>query len=127
MSYTKYTWETGEVITAAKLNHIEDGIAAIGSGQYTIEAPASLGGHVVFKAANNAVKAGDTGVMIGAGGMQNLYIVTNAIPARSDDSQERFLTITVDTTAEEPSVSVDSWSYSAEDEGFISETVNGTE
>ena len=26
MSYTKYTWETGEVITAAKLNNMEDGI-----------------------------------------------------------------------------------------------------
>lgn len=26
MSYTKYTWQTGEVITAAKLNNMEDGI-----------------------------------------------------------------------------------------------------
>lgn len=28
MSYEKYTWQTGEVITADKLNHMEDGIAA---------------------------------------------------------------------------------------------------
>lgn len=28
MSYEKYTWVTGEVITAEKLNHMEDGIAA---------------------------------------------------------------------------------------------------
>lgn len=26
MSYRKYTWQTGEVITAAKLNNMEDGI-----------------------------------------------------------------------------------------------------
>lgn len=29
MAYVKTTWETGDVITAAKLNNIEDGIAAI--------------------------------------------------------------------------------------------------
>ena len=27
MPYTKQTWETGDVVTAAKMNHIEDGIA----------------------------------------------------------------------------------------------------
>lgn len=27
MSYTKQTWQTGETITANKLNHMEDGIA----------------------------------------------------------------------------------------------------
>ncbi len=31
MSYDKQTWVTGEVITAAKLNHMEDGIASGGS------------------------------------------------------------------------------------------------
>lgn len=30
MSYEKYTWVTGEVITADKLNHMEDGISAAG-------------------------------------------------------------------------------------------------
>ena len=34
MSYTKYTWVTGEVITADKLNHMEDGIA--GGGGITV-------------------------------------------------------------------------------------------
>ena len=29
MSYTKTTWATGDVITAEKLNNIEDGVAAI--------------------------------------------------------------------------------------------------
>ena len=31
MAYEKQTWTSGDVITAAKMNHIEDGIAAGGS------------------------------------------------------------------------------------------------
>lgn len=30
MSYEKQTWQTGDVVTSAKLNHMEDGIAAGG-------------------------------------------------------------------------------------------------
>lgn len=32
MSYEKQTWQTGDVVTSAKLNHMEDGIAGGGSG-----------------------------------------------------------------------------------------------
>ena len=32
MGYTKYTWQNGEIITADKLNHMEDGIAATTGG-----------------------------------------------------------------------------------------------
>lgn len=32
MSYEKQTWQTGDVVTSAKLNHMEDGIAAASSG-----------------------------------------------------------------------------------------------
>lgn len=32
MAYEKQTWTTGEVITAEKLNHMEDGIAGAGGG-----------------------------------------------------------------------------------------------
>ncbi len=32
MRYDKQNWQTGEVITANKLNHIEDGIAGAGGG-----------------------------------------------------------------------------------------------
>lgn len=35
MAYEKQTWETGELITADKLNHMEDGIADSGGGQAT--------------------------------------------------------------------------------------------
>ena len=31
MSYTKQTWATGDVITASKMNHMEDGIASGGA------------------------------------------------------------------------------------------------
>lgn len=30
MAYEKQTWQTGDVVTSAKLNHMEDGIAAAG-------------------------------------------------------------------------------------------------
>lgn len=32
MAYVKQTWETGQTITADKLNHIEDGVANSGGG-----------------------------------------------------------------------------------------------
>ena len=32
MSYSKQTWSTGDTVTAAKLNHMEDGIAEAGGG-----------------------------------------------------------------------------------------------
>ena len=37
MSYDKQTWTSGEVITATKLNHMEDGIADAGGGGLVIE------------------------------------------------------------------------------------------
>ena len=33
MSYEKQTWETGDIVTSAKLNHLEDGIA---NGTYIV-------------------------------------------------------------------------------------------
>ena len=32
MAYEKHTWETGETITAEKLNNLEDGVASAGDG-----------------------------------------------------------------------------------------------
>lgn len=32
MAYEKQTWQTGDVVTSAKLNHMEDGIAGASSG-----------------------------------------------------------------------------------------------
>lgn len=36
MSYEKQTWEDGQIITADKLNHMEDGIADSGSADFII-------------------------------------------------------------------------------------------
>jgi hypothetical protein len=35
MAYVKNTWAKGDIITATKLNHMEDGIADGGSGEFT--------------------------------------------------------------------------------------------
>ena len=37
MAYTKQTWNTGETITADKLNHMEDGIASSGGDTDTFK------------------------------------------------------------------------------------------
>ena len=37
MSYTKQTWQTGDVITAEKLNHMEDGIGSDEVGNFLIK------------------------------------------------------------------------------------------
>lgn len=36
MSYEKHTWETGETITAEKLNNLEDGVASGGVGIFVV-------------------------------------------------------------------------------------------
>ena len=36
MSYEKQTWQTGDVVTSAKLNHMEDGIAAGGGDVFVV-------------------------------------------------------------------------------------------
>lgn len=38
MAYVKQNWETGELITSQKLNHMEDGIAEGGGGAFMINA-----------------------------------------------------------------------------------------
>lgn len=47
MAYEKQTWETGEVITAEKLNHIEDGIMENGSGNNLIILPFTEAGNTI--------------------------------------------------------------------------------
>ena len=36
MSYTKQTWQNGDIITAEKLNHMEDGISEGGGGALVV-------------------------------------------------------------------------------------------
>ena len=44
MSYEKHTWETGETITAEKMNNLEDGVASFSSGIMIINAIAAKNG-----------------------------------------------------------------------------------
>lgn len=59
MAYTKQTWETGEVITAEKLNHIEDGIVE-GNNQgyeYSIESQEIINESVTVSSTPNSYYA----------------------------------------------------------------------
>ena len=59
MSYTKQTWATGDIVTADKLNHIEDGIAGGGSAPLVCYNDDNLGHlNVTFGAIVEAVDAG---------------------------------------------------------------------
>lgn len=58
MSYTKNTWQTGDTVTAEKLNHMEDGIAAA-SGS-------SGGGVLVVNLSENYVCDKTAGEMLAA-------------------------------------------------------------
>lgn len=61
MSYDKQTWTSGEVITATKLNHMEDGIDSAGGGAVLINV--TVNGHELvldktFKEIETLMKAG---------------------------------------------------------------------
>ena len=67
MSYTKQTWQNGDVITAEKLNHMEDGIAD--SNMLVIHATYSEEGDeyntdITFSTAKQAVLNGLNAVLI---------------------------------------------------------------
>lgn len=69
MSYVKQTWQTGDVVTSAKLNHMEDGIAAgggSGGGGATIVHVAldSQGSGSLDMTAGEILAAAQTGPMI---------------------------------------------------------------
>lgn len=38
MAYDKQTWQTGDTVTSAKLNHMEDGIASVGGDVLIVNA-----------------------------------------------------------------------------------------
>lgn len=56
MAYTKQTWETGEVITADKLNHIEDGIENNNSGYEIVESEQLILDETITVTTNSGAK-----------------------------------------------------------------------
>ena len=59
MSYEKQTWQNGDIITADKLNHMEDGISESGSGEDSgvVGFPISLAGPIEIANASNVYEA----------------------------------------------------------------------
>ena len=57
MAYNKYTWKSGDVISSARLNNIEDGIE---------EAMSSGGGVMIINVTENEEDSGDTPLLLGA-------------------------------------------------------------
>ena len=70
MAYTKHTWETGEIIDAGKLNHIEDGIASGGVEVIKI-GEASGGGNFLASFASNSAAVSQTWELNGGGNFVN--------------------------------------------------------
>lgn len=81
MSYNKTTWETGDIITAAKLNNMENGIAAAGAGGMIVEA--TIEGSVLtlgntWQEINDALEAGqDVRFITTGGGVVSVFIVVS--------------------------------------------------
>ena len=55
MSYEKQTWESGDVVTSSKLNHMEDGIEGAGGGMVITCTESS--GYYVMDKTYNEIKA----------------------------------------------------------------------
>lgn len=49
MSYEKQTWQSGDIVTSAKLNHMEDGIAGGGSGALVVNVTVEQEGPDTFE------------------------------------------------------------------------------
>lgn len=69
MSYTKQTWQSGDTITATKLNHMEDGIAAGGDSLFVLSETTTIDGqtitHTLNATYNEMAQAAQAGKLIG--------------------------------------------------------------
>lgn len=130
MAYTKNTWATGDVVTAAKLNHMEDGIAGAGSGgsgggTLLITLTDNGGNPTVDKTFAEITAAIDDGIMpiligsIGVGDKGyyylNYYEEGYAVTFNSANAYEvgqgAMLTVTVVEIATNDEVHVDSYAF----------------
>ena len=68
MSYEKQTWQTGDVITANKLNHMEDGITGTGGGGdlfiVTVTPDSNWETFTADKTYNEVVSAAESGKVV---------------------------------------------------------------
>lgn len=66
MAYTPNTWATGDTITAAKLNNMEQGIANAGGGAYVVNVTLNDSTHTMTcdKAASAIYTASQSGIVL---------------------------------------------------------------
>ena len=88
MAYTKTTWATGDVVTSAKLNHIEDGIAnASGSGTLVIRVNFVDENDVLdktWKEIFDVIKSGTFAFVLG-GGENEAFCAPVTLVSNNDD------------------------------------------
>lgn len=63
MSYAPYTWQNGDTVTANKLNHMEQGIAA-GGGYLVVNCTSSGGALVLDQTAGDIIDSLQNGVPV---------------------------------------------------------------
>ena len=117
MSYTKYTWVTGEVITADKLNHMEDGIEAAGK---TFEAEYDeANDYIVIKATPEELYAGAMAIESDVG-MSFLHLcLQKYINAISETEQAVFMEL------QGNSIATAIYDYSEAAGGYIPHSAGG--
>lgn len=76
MAYTKNTWVTGDIVTSAKLNHMEDGIANAGGLVVNIDWDETLQTSVLDKTWQEINNAFPSVAIIDSESGQQAYIVT---------------------------------------------------
>lgn len=63
MAYTKQTWANGDVITADKLNHMEDGIESVESAMFLITLEQSGDNYTIDKTMAEIMSAYNSGLI----------------------------------------------------------------
>jgi hypothetical protein len=76
MSYTKHTWADGELVTAAKMNNIENGIeeASSGGGVLVVHVNENDTFDKTWQEVHDAFSAGVTVIAVNQSGLQNLIV-----------------------------------------------------
>lgn len=78
MAYEKTTWSTGDVVTAEKLNKLEDGVQNVGDSTFVVNVEFGVNGFICDKTWAEILNAGTNGesivlVLKGANEVQYFY------------------------------------------------------
>ena len=94
MSYEKQTWQNGDIITAEKLNHMEDGIGESGAGgdspMYLIGDMGDENGYALYKATGSDVNIVTYGEIMNKLIMASFAGLGNAVFACSQQQDDSY-------------------------------------